>query len=85
MKEIVIDNNVLFSLINPFSISSYIFSSIDIKFIAPEFIKEELEEHKEECIIKSNLSEDEFRIRLWRIRLILLLFIRILQTENLDN
>ncbi len=63
MKSIVIDNNVLFSLMSPSSISSYLFSSINLKFIAPEFIKEELEEHKGECLLKSKLSEEEFNIR----------------------
>jgi len=48
---------------SPSSISSYLFSSINLKFIAPEFIKEELEEHKGECLLKSKLSEEEFNIR----------------------
>jgi len=63
MKEIVIDSNVLFQLINPISISSYLFSSLNLLFIAPDFIKEELEEHKEECLMKSGLSEHEFELR----------------------
>lgn len=63
MREIVIDSNVLFQLINPDSISSYLFSSLNLLFIAPDFIKEELDEHEEECLIKSGLSKHEFEIR----------------------
>lgn len=61
--ELVLDNNILFSLMNPFSIASYLFSSINSEFSAPEFIKSELIKHKEECLLKSNLSEYEFEIR----------------------
>ena len=61
--KLILDNNVLFSIMNPKSVASYLFSLIKADFIAPEFIKQELEEHKEECIIKSKLSEHEFEIR----------------------
>ncbi|MDP3027011.1 MAG: PIN domain-containing protein [Nanoarchaeota archaeon] len=61
--KLVLDNNVLFSIMNPYSVAAYLFSLIRAEFIAPEFIKKELEKHKEECIIKSNLSEHEFEIR----------------------
>lgn len=61
--RLVLDNNIFFSLMNPNSINSYLFSLGKIKFIAPEFLIEELEEHKEECIVKSGLSEQEFEIR----------------------
>jgi predicted nucleic acid-binding protein len=59
---------------NPKSISSYIFSSIRANFISSEFTKEELEEHKEECLIKSNLSEEQFRIRLNEIEQSIIFF-----------
>ncbi|MEK6860223.1 MAG: PIN domain-containing protein [Nanoarchaeota archaeon] len=61
--KLVLDNNVLFSIINPFSTAAYLFSSIRAEFLAPEFIKQELEKHKEECLIKSGLSKHEFEIR----------------------
>jgi len=61
--RLVLDNNVFFSLMNPDSVASYIFSIIDVEFFAPEYIKQELEEHKEECVIKSKLSEHEFEMR----------------------
>ena len=61
--ELVLDNNSLFSIMNPKSVSAYLFSSIRAKFIAPEFIKLEFDKHKEECLYKSKLSEHEFEIR----------------------
>ena len=61
--KLVLDNNILFSIMNPESTAAYLFSSIKAEFLAPEFIKSELEEHKSECIAKSGLSEHEFEIR----------------------
>ena len=61
---IVIDNNVLFSLMNPNSVASYIFSMPDLEFYAPEHILSELEEHKDECLAKSRISKHEFEIRI---------------------
>ncbi|MEK6831052.1 MAG: PIN domain-containing protein [Nanoarchaeota archaeon] len=61
--KLILDNNSLFSIMNPKSVSAYLFSSIKAKFIAPEFIKSEFDEHKEECLYKSKLSEHEFDIR----------------------
>jgi len=61
--ELVLDNNIFFSLMNPDSVNSYLFSLLNAKFFAPEYLKEELEEHKAECLVKSNLSEHEFKIR----------------------
>ena len=62
--KIVIDNNIFFSLMNPFSAASYIFFFLNSKKIfAPEFIKSEFERHKEICLFKSGLSEHEFELR----------------------
>lgn len=61
--KIVLDNNIFFSLMNSDSVASYIFTTIDVEFFAPEYIKQELEEHKGECLFKSKLSEHEFEIR----------------------
>lgn len=47
----------------PDSANSYLFFSLGDEFFAPEFVKSELNEHKEECLIKSKLSEHEFEIR----------------------
>ena len=61
--KLVLDNNIFFSLMKPDSANSYLFFSLRVKFSAPEFIKSELNEHKEECLLKSKLSEREFEIR----------------------
>lgn len=60
---LVLDNNIFFSLMNPESVNSYLFSSIRAEFSAPEFIKSELKKHKLECLFKSKLSEHGFEIR----------------------
>jgi len=61
--KLVLDNNPLFSIMNPKSISAYLFHSMKVQFIAPEFIKSELNKHRSLCLFKSNLSEHEFEIR----------------------
>jgi predicted nucleic acid-binding protein len=66
--KIIIDNNILFSLMNPCSISSYLLASSQLEIFAPEFINLELDKYKEECLAKSGLSEQEFEIRLSEIK-----------------
>lgn len=61
--ELVLDNNIFFSLMNPKSVNSYLFSIVNDEFFAPEFIRLELKKYKEECMSKSELSEHEFGIR----------------------
>jgi len=61
--RLIIDNNILFSIMNPLSVSAYLFSSIRAKFFAPEFLKIELDKYKSECLVKSKLSEQQFEIR----------------------
>lgn len=61
--RLVLDNSALFAIMNPHSTSAYLFASIRSKFLAPEFIKLELERYREECLIKSELSEHQFEIR----------------------
>ncbi len=61
--DIVIDNNILFSLMNPLSANSYIFSMLEAKFFAPEFVKREFEKYEDLCLFKSGLSKDEFAMR----------------------
>jgi predicted nucleic acid-binding protein len=61
--RLVLDNNVLFSIMNPKSVASYLFFSIRAVFLAPEFIKFELNKYKEECLLKSKLSEEQFEMR----------------------
>jgi predicted nucleic acid-binding protein len=47
----------------PNSVNSYLFFSLNVEFIAPEFMKLEFNKYKEECLFKSMLSEHEFEIR----------------------
>lgn len=61
--ELLLDNNSLFAIMNPYSVSAYLFASIRANFIAPDFIKSELEKYKEGCLLKSKLSEQEFEMR----------------------
>ncbi len=61
--ELVIDNNVLFSIMNPNSVASYLFFSLKSKFLAPKFIKSEFSKYKKVCLKKSKLSEQEFEMR----------------------
>ena len=61
--RLVLDNNSLFSIMNPKSVSAYLFSSIRAEFIAPKLIKSEFEKYKEIILSKSRLSEHEFEIR----------------------
>ncbi len=62
--KLVLDNNILFSLMNPFSTASYIFFFLSPENVfAPEFIKSEFERYKELCLFKSKLSEHEFELR----------------------
>ncbi len=59
----IIDNNVLFSLMKPDSSTSKIFNLPRLRFVAPEFIKSELDEHEDECWRKSGLPKHEFDAR----------------------
>ena len=61
--RLIIDNNILFSLMKPDSMNSKIFSSLDCEFIAPMFVISEFEKYKEECLRKSGLSKTEFEKR----------------------
>ena len=60
--KLVLDNNILFSVMNPKSTAAYLFSLLKAKFVAPEFIKSEFSRHKPVCLSKSGLSEHEFEI-----------------------
>lgn len=60
--DIIIDNNILFSLMNPNSTASIMQREITSLY-APNFIKSELEEHEEECVGKSGLKREDFQKR----------------------
>lgn len=59
----IINNNIMFSLMKPGSSASKIFELRPFKFVAPEFIRSELDEHEEECMKKSGLTKQEFEVR----------------------
>ncbi|MBA3064549.1 hypothetical protein FP803_03875 [Candidatus Woesearchaeota archaeon] len=61
--KLILDNNILFSLMKPDSVNSYLFSILKVEFCAPEYIKSEFEKYKSDCLFKSQLSEHEFKIR----------------------
>ena len=48
---------------NPRSVNSYLFSLLRSEFSAPEYVKFELDKYKEDCLLKSGLSEHEFEAR----------------------
>ncbi|MDI6738533.1 MAG: PIN domain-containing protein [Nanoarchaeota archaeon] len=61
--KVVLDNNILFSLINPDSVNSYLFAALRFEFFAPEYIKSELAKYASDCLLKSKLSKHEFEMR----------------------
>src|SRR3989338_980082 len=61
---LVLDNNVLFSIMNPKSAAAYLFSLLRADFFAPDFIKSEFDKYNKDCLSKSRLSEHEFEMRL---------------------
>lgn len=61
--RIILDNNILFSLMKPGSVNSSIFSNFKFNCFAPEFIKEEFEKYEKECLKKSGLSKKKFSKR----------------------
>ncbi len=61
--KIVLDTNVLFSIMNPSTVASYIFSLKGLEFFAPEHLKLEFFKYRNICLTKSELSEQEFEIR----------------------
>ena len=61
--EIIIDNNVLFSLMKPNSTNSKLFYILKSRFISPEFIKQEFKKYEKECFLKAGISNQEFEKR----------------------
>lgn len=58
--NLILDNNILFSLMNPHSMNSFIFLDLNVNLFAPEFILEEFNKYEEECIKKSRLDKFKF-------------------------
>ncbi len=61
--RLILDNNILFSLMNPNSTNSFLFEKIDSEFFAPHFIIEEFKKYEKECLRKSKLNNIEFQKR----------------------
>ena len=58
--KIVIDNNILFSLMKPDSANSQLFRFLNFEFISPVFALHEFKKYENECLKKSGLSKQEF-------------------------
>ena len=58
--KIVIDNNILFSLMKPDSTNSQLFRLLNFEFISPVFALHEFKKYEDECLKKSGLSKQEF-------------------------
>ncbi len=62
--NLIPDNNILFSLMNPKSMNSFLFQELtQTDFFAPEFILEEFKKYEKECLKKSRLIPREFNKR----------------------
>lgn len=58
--RLILDNNILFSLMKPDSMNSFLFENANSEFFAPSFIIEEFDKYEKECLRKSGLSKKEF-------------------------
>ena len=58
--RLIIDNNILFSLMKPDSTNSHLFSIMNVEFLSPEFINNEFKKYEDECLLKSKLSKLDF-------------------------
>lgn len=62
--NLILDNNILFSLMNPESMNSFIFHNLyETEFFAPYFIIEEFNKYEKECLRKSKLDKKKFAQR----------------------
>ena len=58
--KIVLDSNVLFSALIRNSTTRKLILEYDDSFLFPSYILDEMEEHKEELMIKSKMSKEDF-------------------------
>ena len=58
--KLIIDNNILFSLMKPDSVASRILLFLNCELTAPSFILHEFNKYKDECLKKSGLSKINF-------------------------
>ena len=66
--KLIVDANILFSLINPQSFTSKIIENNELELFSPEYALDELKKHEEEIISKTKIpSFKEAVIRLKKI------------------
>ncbi len=64
--KLVIDNNIVFSIMKPDSASSFLFYKLleqGYEFFAPSYLIEEFNNNERECFVKSKISIDDFKLR----------------------
>ncbi|OGJ12824.1 hypothetical protein A3K82_00720 [Candidatus Pacearchaeota archaeon RBG_19FT_COMBO_34_9] len=61
--KLIVDNNILFSMMKPDSVASKMFAFLNSEFIAPSFILHEFNKYNNECLKKSGLSNKDFNKR----------------------
>ncbi|MEK6890891.1 MAG: PIN domain-containing protein [Nanoarchaeota archaeon] len=63
--RIIIDNNIVFSIMKPDSVSSLLFYNMleKYEFFAPSYLIEEFNNNEKECFAKSKTSIDDFKLR----------------------
>ena len=67
--KLIVDNNILFAIMQPQSIAAYIFfTARNIEWFAPNFLWVEYKEYETLIMTKSGLSEHEFEAWLKRIQ-----------------
>ncbi|MBS3144600.1 hypothetical protein J4208_03365 [Candidatus Woesearchaeota archaeon] len=67
--KLIVDNNILFAIMQPQSIAAYIFfTARNIEWFAPNFLWVEYKEYETLIMTKSGLSEHEFEVWLKQIQ-----------------
>src|SRR4030042_5798228 len=61
--KLIVDNNILFSMMKPDSVASKMFAFLNSEFIAPSFILHEFNRYNNECLKKSGLPKKDFNKR----------------------
>ncbi len=62
--NLILDNNILFSLMNLRSMNSFIFNNLyGAEIFAPYFIVEEFNKYEKDCLKKSKLNKKDFNQR----------------------
>lgn len=70
--RLVIDANIIFSFLIKQGKTSEILSDLSLRIYAPEYLFQEIQKHKEEILIKTHRSENEFERLLETLREIII-------------